>query len=65
MKTENIQYDNIQHEIELLAFALENGLIEPLDVIPSRNALLDLFQITQPSKPAITAFFTAIRCAHS
>lgn len=32
----------------LLQFALNNGMIEPLDVIPARNALLDLFQIDAP-----------------
>lgn len=46
---------NIQYDINmLLAFALDNGLIEELDVIPSRNALFDLFQISQPSTLPIT-----------
>jgi UDPglucose--hexose-1-phosphate uridylyltransferase len=47
--------NNIQYDIEmLLAFALDNQLIEPLDVIPSRNALLDLLRISQPSDLAVT-----------
>ncbi|MEX1029163.1 MAG: UDP-glucose--hexose-1-phosphate uridylyltransferase [Paenibacillaceae bacterium] len=46
---------NIQYEIEmLLTFALENELIEQLDVIPTRNALLDLFQLSEPSILPVT-----------
>jgi UDPglucose--hexose-1-phosphate uridylyltransferase len=46
---------NIQYELEkLLAFALENRLIGELDVIPSRNALLDFFRIDQPSTQLVT-----------
>jgi UDPglucose--hexose-1-phosphate uridylyltransferase len=33
----------------LLQFARQRGLIEPLDTYTSRNALLDLFQIAEPS----------------
>src|SRR5690554_3675913 len=45
----------IHYEIErLLAFSLEQGLIDPLDVIPTRNALYDLFQITKPVIPTLT-----------
>ncbi len=45
---------NIQYEIErLIAFAEERGLIEQLDVIPCRNALFDLFQVSEPTLPSI------------
>lgn len=47
--TEAARMEQAAYEIErLLQFALHNGLIEPLDVIPSRNALLDLFQLAEP-----------------
>jgi UDPglucose--hexose-1-phosphate uridylyltransferase len=40
---------NASKDIErLLQFALKHKMIEELDVIPSRNALLDLFQINEP-----------------
>lgn len=40
---------SIAAEIErLLLFAEEKALLEPLDVIPARNALLDLFQVEAP-----------------
>ena len=39
----------IAKQIErLLQFALKHKLIEKLDIIPSRNALLDLLQISEP-----------------
>jgi UDPglucose--hexose-1-phosphate uridylyltransferase len=34
----------------LLAFALKTGLVEKEDVIPSRNALLDLFGLAEPAE---------------
>ncbi|WP_052475991.1 UDP-glucose--hexose-1-phosphate uridylyltransferase [Cohnella kolymensis] len=37
------------HIERLVAFALANELIEPLDVDASRNALLDLFELTEPA----------------
>lgn len=40
---------NASKEIErLLNFALKQGLIEVLDIIPSRNALMDLLQVNEP-----------------
>ncbi len=43
---------NIHYEINrLLAFSLENGLIDQLDIIPSRNALFDLFQVSESTIP--------------
>jgi len=36
------------HIERLIKFALKKGLIEELDVIPSRNALMDLFKIEVP-----------------
>jgi len=36
------------HIERLIKFALKKGLIEELDVIPSRNALMDLFKIEKP-----------------
>ncbi|MFD2613846.1 UDP-glucose--hexose-1-phosphate uridylyltransferase [Paenibacillus gansuensis] len=32
----------------LLQFGVQRGLLEPLDVIPARNALLDLFRLAEP-----------------
>ncbi|MGB9781253.1 UDP-glucose--hexose-1-phosphate uridylyltransferase [Caldanaerobacter sp.] len=42
------QKDAAFHIERLLNFALKKGLIEELDVIPSRNALMDLFKIEKP-----------------
>lgn len=40
---------NAKIEIEkLLQFSEQHNLLEPLDVIPARNALLDLFDMDQP-----------------
>lgn len=40
---------NISMEIErLLQFALKNKIIEEMDIIPSRNALLDLLKVNEP-----------------
>jgi UDPglucose--hexose-1-phosphate uridylyltransferase len=40
---------NAAKELErLLQFAVKNNLIEELDVIPSRNALMELLQISEP-----------------
>jgi UDPglucose--hexose-1-phosphate uridylyltransferase len=40
---------NIHKEIErLLNFAKNNGMLKELDVIPARNALLDLFGLSEP-----------------
>ena len=37
-------------EIErLLQFALKNKIIEEMDIIPSRNALLDLLKVNEPN----------------
>ena len=39
----------ISYEIErLLAFALRSGLLEDADVVPARNALLELFDVVEP-----------------
>ena len=52
MATNDVERDpeiNIGKEIErLLKFGLERGLLEPLDLIPARNALLDLFRLSEP-----------------
>ena len=46
MHTSNM---NIAYEIErLLAYGLHQQLLEPPDVIPARNSLLDLFQVGEP-----------------
>ncbi len=40
---------NAGYEIErLLNFALKHNMIEKLDIIPSRNSLLDLFKLEEP-----------------
>lgn len=40
---------NISMEIErLLQFAIKNKIIEEMDIIPSRNALLDLLKVNEP-----------------
>jgi len=45
--------NNIQTYLErLLAFALHSELIEEADIVPSRNALLDLFRIDEPLSEA-------------
>ena len=52
MATNDVERDpeiNIDKEIErLLQFGLKRGLLEPLDLIPARNALLDLFRLSEP-----------------
>ncbi len=45
----NMNEQQVQYEIErLLRFALQQALLEPMDTIPARNALLDLFQLNEP-----------------
>ncbi|MDB4868902.1 MAG: UDP-glucose--hexose-phosphate uridylyltransferase [Cohnella sp.] len=39
-----------RHIDRLVAFALTNGLIEPLDADAARNALLDLFRLNEPAE---------------
>jgi len=40
---------NIAYEIErLLSFALNKQMLSPLDVVPARNALLDLLRVKEP-----------------
>lgn len=40
---------NVSKEIErLIKYALKNNMIDPLDIIPSRNALLDFFHCKEP-----------------
>lgn len=47
-----VKYDSQSLAIDierLLMFALKSSLIEPMDVIPARNALIDLFQLEAPA----------------
>lgn len=45
--------EKLAHDIErLIAFALHNGLIQPLDVDAARNAMLDLFALAEPAQAA-------------
>ena len=40
---------NAAYELErLLSFGLNKGLLAPLDIVPARNALLDLLRLTEP-----------------
>lgn len=45
-----LESGGLAHDVErLLAFALKTGLVEEEDVIPARNALLDLFRLAEPA----------------
>lgn len=45
----NMNEQEVQYEIErLLHFALQQALLKPMDTIPARNALLELFHLNEP-----------------